>query len=613
MSIANTTERAVSPPLEENWSTPSPKVHLIFLAALTALVAAIYWPCLGHDYINFDDPVYLFHNRAVSSPYGLGKIWSSVRMPEDCTNWPLVFTTYWLEYRFVEFRPWLYHLDNILLHALGAWLCQWWLRRLGIPMNVAMSAALLFAVHPINVNSVAWVTERKNVLSGVFFFASLGTYAGLARSDGRSWARSYSLYVLWTVCALLSKSSTVLIPFIALLSDVLLVNRAWMQRSLRLQIVPLALVGLACFHTVYSESKAVDQGWTHRLLAAPSAAWFYIEKYLLVGDYRLFYPPWRIDPTSWEWWWPPVATLLALVVAWRLRRREPVFSFGILYYFAMVFPVSGIQPFGWMKLSPAGNHLAYLPSVGLSLILAQLMFKVRPRRWSYIQPGWLLLALSIVPLSARAYQETWRWRDSPARLFDVDDGNDNYEVWSVKACWLVGDPNLESAAFHLLGRMAEDRPRAALPWMMQSSLFRRRGDLRSCEVLMRKAVALEPDRIDARVFLAHLLFQTNRPDEALLHIDQAFQVKPAPELYHAKATILLSKGEVQQSLETLKAAEALDPRDADTLFYLGMFHANRGQNQEAIDYFKKCLREEPNSPRCLEQLKKLTPPSRASF
>ncbi|MBI3737307.1 glycosyltransferase family 39 protein [Candidatus Sumerlaeota bacterium] len=267
---------------------------------IVLLTLAAYFPALRGGFV-WDDDLYISYNRTIQSPDGLLKIWTDPF--SSPSPYPLIFSTYWLEFRLWGLDPFGYHLVNILLHAANALIVAAMMRRLALPGSFA--AALFFALHPINAESVAWMTERKDVLSGFFFL--LGLYYWIEFLDGTR-RKHYILTLLCFAAALLSKTVSGTFPLIALLLA------AWNRsKGTRLAFsraitfaAPMIAFALALgFFTVWWEKVQLGNPETQfdftpgqRLLIAGRAPWFYLGKLLFPSSLTLVYPRWKLECSS---------------------------------------------------------------------------------------------------------------------------------------------------------------------------------------------------------------------------------------------------------------------------------------------------------------------------
>ncbi|MGA8889962.1 MAG: tetratricopeptide repeat protein [Anaeromyxobacteraceae bacterium] len=324
------------------------------LIVLGGLVA--WWPAFRAGFV-WDDRTLLLDSPLVRGP--LAPIWLGTDAPD---YWPLTWTSFWAEWRLWGTDPAPYHALNVVLHLVASLLLWRLLRALRIPG--AAVAGLLFAVHPVAVESVAWVSERKNVLSGVFFFASLLAWArfdeGGRRREG---VASLVLYLL----ALLAKTSVVMLPFVQL--GIALWRRGTVTRRDLARTGPFfALSAAFATLTIWVQGANVvrgevaARGMAERIGGAGWALLSYAQKAFVPFDLALVYPRWPADPRSMAWWLPTVVVLAASAAVLVLGRRawaRPV-AFALGYHALMVLPVLGLLDMAYFSVAPVSNHLQYL-------------------------------------------------------------------------------------------------------------------------------------------------------------------------------------------------------------------------------------------------------------
>ncbi len=428
-----------------------------WLAALLVAAAAVvvYLPTVDNDFITWDDPDYLTKNDYVAESGGLSRIWDP---SEDHQQYyPLVFSSFWLEHKLVlkmrgeeakesvkgispakrGFEPWIFHLTNLILHALNAALLVWVLRLLGVKPWVAWLTAGLFALHPINVASVSWAAERKNVLSGLFFLLALGFYLRDTRRPG--WP-NYVLCMLLFVCALFSKTATVTFPAAAVLCDRLIHGR-WVIPSRIMRIAPMLVLGLAAAYITSTTERGnagstmvVLDAWLRPQVAA-GAIWFYIGKVFLPANYPGVYPRWDLMGSQLTF----LLTLLGLVAlpalgygAWKLRRRVSAFAlWGAGFYVLSLSPMLGLIPFNYTQFSFVADHFVYLPCIGVFLALATGADWLAARAGAFRSGRLPLTVLGCLVLTTLGYislrQNKYVWKD--AETFWV------YTLDRNEACW----------------------------------------------------------------------------------------------------------------------------------------------------------------------------------
>lgn len=400
------------------------------LVTLIVLVLAVYWPATANGYV-WDDDV---HVGAAEKIYGsnlvdgLSKVWLRPRetLDDHAQYYPLLLTSYLIEYHLWGMDPFGYHLVNILLHALVAclvWRVLWHLR---VPWPYAVG--LIFALHPVHVESVAWVSERKNVLSGAFYLLSMllmlkwrDRFSHLDRCWGL-----YAASLVLFLCALLSKTVTATLPFVLILLF-------WWRRQLNmrstLMLIPFFATGIVmgCI-TVMIESghagafgKPWDFNLLERFLIAGRALCFYVEKLLIPHDLSFIYPRWVIDSSDFRQYLFPMAVLAFIGGLWGLRHQYGRGPFvGVLIFCGTLFPALGFVNVYPMLFSFVADHFQYLASISMIAMIVATLHLLTPPLWH----RWLLVplvgGLAVFTMISRELQaqyrdETTLWRSTITR------------------------------------------------------------------------------------------------------------------------------------------------------------------------------------------------------
>ncbi|MBT8486698.1 MAG: glycosyltransferase family 39 protein [Phycisphaerae bacterium] len=378
---------------------------------IVLLTLLAYTPALDGGFI-WDDDDYLTQNPLVQMPGGLARIW----VPGATRQYyPMVFTTFWIEYRLWGLDPAGYRIVNVLLHAASALVLWRVLRRIGVPGAALIGAA--FALHPVHVESVAWITERKNVLSGFLYLLAALAYLRFddqADPPARPWA-FYGAALVAFAGALLAKSVTCSLP--AALVLVMLFQRRPLTARRLLPLVPLFAIGLvAALNTAHLERVSVgavgaafDADAIDRTLVASRALLFYPTKILWPWPLMFIYPRWSIDPADLVAWVPFVVVGLVAAIALVLfarGRRGPFVA--LAFYAGTVFPALGFVNVYPHQFSWVADHFQYLASIGiLALVLAPAVTLLTPRR----RVG-LLGGLVLVPLFAITWVHAGTFRDA---------------------------------------------------------------------------------------------------------------------------------------------------------------------------------------------------------
>ncbi len=348
---------------------------LLGVVGILLAAAIAYIPAYSAGYI-WDDDAYIVNNTVIQRPEGLKEIWTSLTVTPQF--YPAVFTTFWVEHRLWGLEPAGYHAVNVGIHGIASVLVWLVLRRLGL--RGAWVAGLVFAVHPVHVESVAWVTERKNTLSGMFYLMALLAYLRafdiprrLAAPRGMGFTAGwYAVSVGLFVLALLSKTITCSLPAVIVL--ILWWKRpVWRWREL-IPTLPMFALGLAAARlTVWVEqhhvgAKDLELGLTPagRVLIAGRAVWFYLGKLVWPTDLTFIYEKWVIDPGVWWQWVYPAGVVAVLAGLWVMRGRigkGPLVA-GLCFCGTLV-PALGFVDVYPMRYSWVADHFQYLASVAV--------------------------------------------------------------------------------------------------------------------------------------------------------------------------------------------------------------------------------------------------------
>ncbi len=374
--MKRTKRRQTHGSLSESPAHTGTQFRRIFFGAIAiAILATIaYWPSL-HGGFQWDDDDLLTENSLVKAPDGLSRIWFST---EAIDYWPIFNSSFWIEWRLFGNDPTGYHVVSVLLHIANAWLVWAVLRR--VSSAGAFLAALLFAVHPVNVESVAWISQRKNTLSMGFFLLAMlwhlqAEAGGSAGSNGRE-SRWRWLSVAAFTLAMLSKGSVAILPLVLLLL-------AWWRRGeiTRADLVRsapyfavsgiLTIVNL-WFRTHGASDVFREATFAERLAGAGAILWFYLWKALVPINLTFVYPLWKIDVSRFVWWLPLIAALLVTFGLWRGRAQPWCRAVLVawLYFAICLLPVLGFTDANYVKYSLVADHYQYLSVVGVCALVA---------------------------------------------------------------------------------------------------------------------------------------------------------------------------------------------------------------------------------------------------
>jgi len=540
--------------------------HLtVWSAILIVLLAlAAYWPALRGEFI-WDDTLLVQKNPLVKGEFGLHSIWFR-------TDFPLSLAALWAQWLVWGNHPAGYHIVNALLHAANALLLWRVLERLNI--RGAGFAAALFAVHPVCVASVAWISELKNTLSLAFFLLSFLAFLTFetARTEGknRKAKTGYVLSLAAFLLALFSKTSTVMLP-------VVLLGCAWWQRGRLsrqdwLRVSPFFVLALVfgCL-TIWFQHRMMSGGgpvqtenFPGRLAGAGMALWFYLGKALWPLNLNLIYPRWTIDPANILSWLPGLLWIGVLFLCWRYRRgwgRHALFALG--GFMVMLFPVLGFFDMYFLALSRVSDHFQYLPLIFLVSALPAALGALFPDR---VFP-WVRLAL-IVVLSGLTLQR--------ARVFASDE-----TLWTDT---LAKNPRAWTAQNNL------------------GSIRARQGKFDEAAKHFEASLQINPENAGAHCNLAGALSLQGKFAEAEPHFQTALRLKPRDaEVRRSYASALAGQGRFEPAIAQLSEAVRIEPEPGSRLQLATLLYQT-GRPAEAATEYRQVLAAQPDSLEALNNL-----------
>ena len=533
-----------------------PKTPLA-VCALALLATVPYLPAMLWGGFVWDDNTYI-QVDAVQDVSGLRQIWFSPGDLKEAHYWPLTYTTFWLEHKLWGFNPTGYHVVNVLLHLANTLLVWHLMRRLAVPG--AWLVAAVFAVHPLHVESVAWVIERKDVLSGLFYLAAALTWMRFVEQPR---PRRYLGALVLYVAGLLSKSIVVTLP------AALLIWHWWKQGRVPgadlKRLVPFFAVGLVITvgdlaYYRSGEPLSFDYSFTERTLIASRALWFYAGKLVWPSELAVIYPRWDIGVADRGY----LIAALALVMAlWYFRSqlgRGPLA--GVLSFAVTLSPVLGFVDHSYMLYAFVADRFQYLAGIGvMGVVIGSAAYGVGRL------PGWwqrgarVVAAVVIVALGVLTWQQASIYRDDETLWRHIASVNPN----GLRVQW-----NL-SVVLRELGRHEE----ALVPAL--------------------RAVELAPNEFDVQWNLSVVLRELGRHEEALVPALRAVEQNP----YHfqgqtALAGILYKLGRHEEALVPALRARELAPNEFDVQWNLAFVLVALERYAEALQAFDRAVAIDPS-------------------
>jgi tetratricopeptide (TPR) repeat protein len=606
-------------------------IALIVLATVVA-----YYPSLGGGFV-LDDDKLLTDNTLIKASDGLYRFWFTT---EPYDYWPVSNSTLWVEWRLWGIHPTGYHVTNLILHVATALLVWVILRRLAIPG--AYLAALLFAVHPVNVETVAWIAQRKSLLALLFLLVSalcyLNAEARASSTSSRPAARRwYGSSLAAFVLAMLSKVSAAVLPPI-------LLALVWWRRPLTrrdlMRVAPFFLIDAVLlsvnvwFRTHGAETPVETATAVERVLGAAGAVWFYLSKAVLPLNLTFIYPEWHVRADQWRWWLALAAAAAVSAVLWRYRQgwgRALLLAWG--YFCLALVPVLGFTDVGYKQHVVVADHYQHAALIGVVALATAgwALWRARlrgPARWA--APAVAAAATAVLAVltwrqSALYVDGTTLYRDTLAKNPAAFMAHTNLgailsqagqseaaighfeEALRLKPDYPEARSNL-GRELSRMGRLEEaiayyrdaieDRG-SNFPEALTNlgEALARSGQLQEAMVHYRRALALKPDLAEAHSNLCNALLQARQPREAMEHCREAVRLKPQlPEAQYNLANALMESGQVHDAIHHYEECLRLKPDYAEAHNNLAAALARVGQPREAIGHLQQALRIKPDFP-----------------
>jgi protein O-mannosyl-transferase len=608
------------PVVPENQRTPCGAIAAGALLLCCVTVIA-YLPALRSGFI-WDDDLLVTGNNLLKSASGLHKIWFTTE-PSD--YWPVTLTAFWVQWHLWGLNAMGYHAVNVALHIVEALFLWAILRRLRIPG--AFLGAFLFAVHPVNVETVAWISELKNLTAMLFFLASIWFFLGAeevaqalataersgdgslpAVVENAGGTPALLLSLLCFTLGMLSKGSVAILPLI------LLGIIRWHRRIDRRDLIRLApffvvsavLVAVDVWFQRHGTAEVIrTAGFLDRLPGAGAVIWFYLGKALWPGNLVFVYPEWHIRAADPRWWIPLLAAVGVTVALWRSRlpwSRAMLFAWG--FFCVSLLPVMGFADVYFMRYSLVADHYQHIAITGVVGLVAA--------GWSgcaVAQAGRWKVGLQIVAavvigiLACLTWRQCENYRD-PKTLYmaTLEKNPDAWIAHTNLGVILLGEGRLQEAIDHY-NTALRLKPDLADADLDMGIALAESGRTQAGIAYLEKAVLLKPDSYQTRYNLGLALIASRRFPEAIFHFERVLRLKPDYLLTDFNlADALVAVGRTQDAVAHYEKALSLRPDFPKAQNDLGDALTQLGRLSQAVTHYEEAVRLRPDYAEAHENL-----------
>ena len=540
---------------EQRYSPTSLRICLLALA-LGAVTAFVYQP-VWHGGFIWDDDRYVTNNPLLTAPDGLRRIWLSLDAPSQ--YFPLSYTFLRLERSLWGLNPAGYHWFNILLHVGNSFLVWRVLNRLNVPGS--WLAATIFALHPVQVESVAWISELKNLLMGFFFLLTLLTWIRFVDSDGGQRPIFYFAALLCYCLALAAKSTACTLP------AALLLILWWKKKPINaraiIEVVPFLVLAfgaglVAMWWERYHQGTQVlvSLGPLERLLIASRAIWFYLSKIFWPSNLTFLYPQWKIDLFDFTaYWWLALSGAAVALVYFGRRIFGRGIEVALLFFVATLLPLLGFIMLYTFRYSFVADHYQYLACIGPIALASAGFIKFVDRIGNAQWAAWSGAFAIVACLSVLTFRQSGTYRDIETlwrSTIAKDPGSwmayNNLGVVQLEK----GDAD---AAIEKYRRSLELHPAYPEALYNLGSALLQKGDIDQAIMLCEEALKLQPNDVDAHVVLGNALMARQDVDRAITHYRQALKLRPSdPNAHHNLGVALQQQGKTEEAASELEKA-----------------------------------------------------------
>ena len=531
---------------------------------IAAATVIAYFP-VWHGGFIWDDDYYITHNPLLIAQDGLRRIWFSLDSPSQ--YFPLVYTTFRIERGLWGLDPTGYHCVNFVLHIANALLLWWLLVRLKVPGG--WLAAAIFALHPVQVESVAWITERKNVLMGFFFLLTLHAWVKFIDPGTKKRVLVYTMGLIFYALALSAKTTACTLPAALLL--ILWLQKRDIDYRRIVQVIPFVILGVgmglvAIWWERYHQGTRgtlFALGPLERVLIASRGVWFYLSKLLWPSDLMFLYPKWNIQATDPRaYFWVLAGVLMCVAIYFSRRWFGRSVETAALFFVTTLGPVLGLIMLYTFRYTFVSDHYQYLASIGVFALIGAGAIRLA-KSMKYGRQGlWVATCLILFSLGFLTWRQSATYRDLDT-------------LWQTT---IARNPSCETC-YNNLG-----------------TILMRKGQVDGAIGYYEKATEISPHDAEPESNLGYALLAKGRPDEAIVHSQKALELDPNfAQAYHVLGDIYLAKNDFDRAITAYQNALRRQPDDVTGRGNLGISLTAVGKTGEALDQFEAAVRLDPSS------------------
>jgi len=572
-----------------------------FLAFLTFTA---YFPTFQNFYI-WDDDLYLTQNPYLNDFEGLKRLW--LDMNARLQYYPMVFTSFWVEHKIWGLDPIGYHIDNTLIHCMNVILL--WRILVFLDIRGSWLGAAIFAIHPVQVESVAWITERKNLLSGFFLFLSLYSFLQFYKPhlssesnirNTKNWP-IYGLSLLLFLCALWSKTVTCTLPAVILLIFWWKENR--ICKEVIFLTIPYFIIGL-CFGLLTAWLEKYNAGalgpewefsFLDRFLIAGRALWFYMGKLFFPSPLIFIYPRWIIDDSIWWQYIYPLAFLALIYILWLLRNIIGRGTLaGILLFSGTLFPALGFFNVYPMLFSFVADHFQYLACIGVIVLFSNGLIRVLDRLQPFLH--WATVISLLLVLGSLTWFQSHIYKNAFSLWTDTI--NKNPGAWLAHNNLGVEYEKMGrlSLAIHSFESSLQYKSDFHLAHYNLGNIYKKLGQYEDSVSPYKNALEINPKYYQAHFNLGYSYQSLGKLEDSIESYEKALKINP--QFFKAQFNLgnaYRDLGRLEESVKSYERALITIPGHLTSLVNMGKVLSQLNKNQLAINAISRAIELNPDN------------------